>query len=133
MFTPGVNNLTMRSVYPTAPGSSLGSAGSSSTPPVQGSVNPGSGKNPPSQVATAAMVGASGNPLLAWVMLIVLLFALMFIAKRVGSEASEFASIKMSFYNVVVISLAAVIGINFFKMIFTKFPIPGVSTIFLNA
>jgi hypothetical protein len=96
-------------------------------------VNPGTGKAPTTQIQVAAAVGGSGNPLLAWGLLIVLLFALMFVAKRVGSEQSEFASIKMSFYNVLVISLAAVIGINFFKLIFTKFPVPGVSTIFLNA
>jgi hypothetical protein len=123
----------MRSVYPTAQGQSLGTAGSSATPPIAGSTNAGTGKNPPSQVAMAATVGASGNPLMAWGILIILLFALMFIAKRVGSEQSEFASIKMSFYNVIVISLAAVIGINFFKLVFTKFPVPGISTIFLNA
>jgi hypothetical protein len=76
-------------------------------------------------------VGALGNPLAWWLAMAFLLFALMFIAKRWGSEASEFASIKLSVYNIVVITMAAIIGISFGKMALARWKVPGLTTVML--
>lgn len=78
-------------------------------------------------VQRAVMIGNQGSALSAFVVIVALLFILMFAAKRIGSEG-EFSNIKMSFYNVLVISFAAIIGIPIFKFVFTKIPIPGLST-----
>lgn len=58
--------------------------------------------------------------------LIVLLLVLMFVAHRIG-EQGDFKNVKVSFYNALVIGLAAVITIPLFKLLFTKIQIPGVS------
>ena len=131
MAMVGLNNVPVRSLYQRSSGLNLAQQGSSVTAP-QTQNSPKSNKRP-TEAAVAAQIGASGSPLLALGVIAVLLFALMFIAKRFGSEASEFASVKLSFYNIIVISLAAVIGINFFKLVFTKVKIPGVSAVFLAA
>jgi hypothetical protein len=84
-----------------------------------------------SEPTKAAAVGALGNPLAWWLAMAFLLFALMFIAKRWGSEASEFASIKLSVYNIVVITMAAIIGISFGKMALARWKVPGLTTVML--
>ena len=66
------------------------------------------------------------------VVFLALLLGLMFLAKRVGTD-DDFRSIKPSAYNVLTISLAAIVGIPVWKFLVTKFPIPGVSTWVLTA
>jgi hypothetical protein len=123
-----INSVPAATFYPTFGGPTLGQVGSAASPsdavaPVNAGTQP--------EVVRAASVGALGNPLTWWVTIAVLLFALMFVAKRFGSEASEFASIKLSVYNIVVITLAAVIGITFGKAALTRFKIPGLTTVML--
>ncbi len=121
-----VNNPTpMGTFYPAYGGPTLGEVGSA--PAMTDAPDPvnTASKN---EVVQAQAVGGLGNPLVWWAVLVAMLFGLMFIAKRWGSEASEFASIKLSVYNIVVITLAAIIGINFFKMVFTRFKVPGLTT-----
>jgi hypothetical protein len=134
MAIAGVNDIAARSVYPQMGGQTLGSRGSSSTTPVS-ATNGVAARTSTNKMATtpaeaAAAVGATGTATHWWLFLILALVGLMFLARHLG-EASEFASIKMSVYNVVIISLAAIIGINFFKLVFTKFPVPGLSTLAL--
>lgn len=131
MAVPGVNSTPIRSLYPRAAGLSLANEGSSGTPPA--SLQSGKNATQPNEAAAAAAIGAQGSPLMALVVMAILLFALMFVAKRFGSEGSTFASIKLSIYNILVISLAAIIGINFFKLVFTRFKVPGVSAAVLAA
>lgn len=71
--------------------------------------------------------GVLGKPITWWVVLVVLLVALMWIAQRFGSEAEDFKSVRLSIYNVVVIALAAAVGFGFFKMLFGRFQVPGLS------
>ncbi len=123
------NPVPISTFYPVFGGPTMGQVGSGAadTDPVTPANASAKG-----EVAQAAAVGSMGNPLIWFVTFLVLLFALMFIAKRFGSEASEFASIKLSFYNLVVIAFAAMIGINLFKMVFNRFKVPGLTT-FVNA
>ncbi len=73
----------------------------------------------------------AGNPiaaqhiLLSFALFFGLLLVLMFTAKRIGTE-DEFKNIKVSAYNVLVISLAAVVGIPVIKFLASKVPIPAV-------
>lgn len=127
----GTNAVPMRTLLPRASGLSLANEGSSATP--SSTTSGGSVNKPQPEAVQAAAVGMQGSPLMALVVMAVLLFALMFVAKRFGSEGSSFASIKLSVYNILVISLAAIIGINFFKLVFTKIKVPGVSAMVLAA
>lgn len=123
-----INTTPIRSFYPAFGGPTLGEVGSAAA---QTDAVAPSNTAAASEPAKAASVGALGNPLTWWATLVVLLFALMFFAKRFGSEASDFASIKLSVYNIIVITFAAVIGITFFKALFTRFKVPGLSTVVL--
>lgn len=77
-------------------------------------------------LARAFVVSAASNPVYGAVVLGLLLVALGFIARRVGT-LEEFREIRLSVYNVIVISLAAMIGILFWKVLFTKFPVPHIT------
>ena len=77
--------------------------------------------------AGSGQLGGQPNILIAGVVFAALLFVLMFAAERVGSEGSDFKNVKVSFYNVLVIALAAIVGIPIFKFLFTKFQVPGLS------
>jgi hypothetical protein len=133
MAVLGVNAIPLRSLMPRASGLSLSNEGSSASPPTSVTSPQAQRMAASSEAAQAAQVGAQGSPIIALVVMAILLFGLMFVAKRFGSEGSTFSSIKLSVYNILVISLAAIIGINFFKLVFTKFKVPGVSTMVLAA
>jgi hypothetical protein len=123
-----INTTPAATFYPVYGGPTLGQVGSAAAPTdYPAPVNAGQQSEP----VKAATVGAMGNPLAWWLAMVFLLLGLMFIAKRFGSEAAEFASIKLSVYNIVVITLAAVIGISFGKMALTRFKVPGLTTIML--
>lgn len=122
-------------VYPTYEPAQFGSLGTGVTnPSAAGSATSGgesttAGVHP---VDRALAIGSSGNPLAWWAALVVLLLVLMYGAQKLGTDG-EFSNLKMSAYNIFVISLAAIIGINLFKLLFTKFAVPGLSAVVLAA
>lgn len=124
----GINTTPAATFYPMFGGPTMGQVGSAAV--ASDPVAPVNAA-PQTEVAQAAVVGSMGNPLVWWLSIVIMLFLLMFIAKRFGSDG-EFASIKLSVYNIIVIALAAIIGINFFKMVFTRFKVPGLSTLVLS-
>ncbi len=83
-------------------------------------------------MSNALNKAAQGRPIV-WLFLMIGLLLLLMIIARYTSEAGQFSQIRMTFYNVLVIALAAVIGINLFKTIFTIFPVRGLTAIFMNA
>ncbi len=85
------------------------------------------------QLQKAAAVGASGNVAFSWVAMAILFGVLMFAGQKLGHAEGNFGSIKLSAYNVVMISFCAIVGIPLAKAFVTKFPIPGVSSIVLSA
>lgn len=120
-----VNTVNLRNVYPGAAGDSLG---------VQGSAGSNAGDGPTSghpAVDYAAAVGMTGRPLNWWVMMLVLLVFLMWGSRKLGTNDGDFANIRLSAYNVLTIGLASIIGISFFKMVFTKVPVPGLTSLVL--
>jgi hypothetical protein len=137
----GVNDVYARGIYPTAMGPTLGTAGSSLTPydgdmtgmGFSAPINADGSVTPPPTDATGApdTSGVAGQPLSWWFLLVVMLVALMYTAKKLGA-GEEFKNLKLSVYNVVVISLAAIVGIGFFKVVFNKFKVPGLTN-FVNA
>ena len=146
-FPSDVNNqVDTRGVYPEAGGPTVGNRGSALTPYTAGGytdymglntltgdvgegasvVGPGPGPGA-SGGAVATSGGVVGRPLTWWFVLVILLVALMWTAQRFGSEAEQFKSVKLSLYNVLVISLAALVGFGVFKAIFGRFQVPGLS------
>lgn len=67
-----------------------------------------------------------GEPLGVWVGAIILLFVLKFLSERKDSKLNP-AYIKIGGYNVLAITLSAMIGIILLKVIFNKFQVPGVT------
>jgi hypothetical protein len=149
VFASDVDNVVnSRNVYPEMPGGTTGTRGSAMTtdamspsrtaPYVAGRFSAGSaGANVPGGAGSPDSSGGGngiiGHPVAWWVALIVLLVALMWGSQRFGSEGENFKNIKLSVYNIVVISLAAVIGFAGLKMIFARFQVPGLSDVILAA
>jgi hypothetical protein len=119
--TPSAN------VYPRDGGSSLGVAASGNSLVTTAA---GSGANSTADVPATATGGVLGQPLTWWGGLIVLFIVLGMVAKRAGNE-SEFGNLKVSAYNIVMITIAAIIGIAGFKVLFTRFQVPGISALVL--
>jgi len=135
-----VQTVSMRNLYPVMPGGTLGQQ-STAPSPYSGSVAPPGSKAPEQKggnmqadpiTERALQISLAGKPLPFWLMFIGLIIALGWGAKQLpGVDASEFKGIKVSFYNILVISFAAMIGITFFKIIATRWPVPGLSAMIL--
>lgn len=135
------NQVDARGIYPEAGGSTTGTRGSALTPYTAGgfkdmgsfdnslagrgssaaSADPQTGSPP------ATSGGVVGKPLTWWLVLVLLLVGLMFTAQRLHSEEGEFRTVKLSLYNILVITLSALIGFGVFKAIFGRFNVPGLS------
>ncbi len=130
------NGFTYRDAYPTATGSTIGQYATGANP--GGPVAPGSrvaaGTAPMEndEVAQAAAIGGQINPIIGGLIFIALVFGLMFLAKRLGTD-DDFKSLKPSVYNVLTVSLAAAAGLPLLKYAAVKVKIPGVSTWILAA
>lgn len=136
LFSGDVNNTAfVRQVYPEAGGATVGTAASPLTPYVAGRASGFQPRN--TQVSdsgrgTSAAAGAPaggyvGHPLTWWFVLAILLVALMWFAERFGSEKEAFKNLRLSAYNIVVITLAAIVGLGVFKTVFGRFTVPGLS------
>lgn len=91
------------------------------------SQDPDSAGNPDGGAVAPSGRGLFGQPLTWWAVLAALLFGLMFVAKRAGQD-SEFGNLRLSFYNILTVTLAAAVGIGFLKVVFTRVNVPGLST-----
>lgn len=139
MQLTGTQSVAMRNLYPAMPGGSLGQTISASTPygqqaPPSGGKPTQSGGSPQVDdiTARALAVSMAGKPLPFWVGFIALIIVLGYGAKKLpGVDVGNFKSIEVSFYNILVIAFAAMIGITFFKIVFTKWPVPGLSAFVL--
>lgn len=125
------NVFTARGVYPSATGQTVATlATGPGAPSVAQKADVGGSGG--SEVEQAAAVGMQGNLAIAGLVLFALLFGLMFLAKRLGTD-DDFKSLKPSFYNVITVSLAAAVGLPIWKFVFTKLKVPGVSAWILAA
>lgn len=127
-----VNIVKAQNAYPSFPGS--GSLGQEATMPYPQAVTGGpvstgnSGGGTAAQVAAA--VGETGQPVTWWVALAAILVALMYFSTKY--DDGQYANLRASAYNIFTVTLAAIVGISLFKLLFTKFPVPGLSTIVLS-
>lgn len=132
----GVNSIPARNYYPSIGGGTLGVTASPGSPwdqsaNTQSGVVSGSGGDVTStDTNTDNMVrsGFLGQPFTWWFVLVAALVALKFVAERLG-QGEEFRSIRVSIHNVLIISLAAIIGIAFFKVVFNRWKVPGLTTL----
>lgn len=124
-----VNQINLRNAYPTAVGRTIGQNGTAMR---MANEPTDVASEDHSEVAKAVSIGGQSSAVIGGVVFLALLLGLMFLAKRVGTD-DDFRSIKPSAYNVLTISLAAIVGIPVWKFLVTKFPIPGVSTWVLTA
>lgn len=71
----------------------------------------------------------ASKPLMTWAVLLGLLIVLMYGVQKFGTsgQKGDFANIKLSAFNILVIAIAATIGITFLKLVFTRFYVPGLS------
>lgn len=127
-----VNTVNLRNLYPTAIGQTVSQSGTSANQSPSpagvsaGAASPSQG-GAPTPVDHAANIGGQGSAVVAGLVFLGLLVGLMFFAKKVGNS-EDFSNIKLSAFNVLVISLAALIGLPVWKYMFTRFPVPGLST-----
>ena len=105
MRNSNINFYTLRDIYPTAVGPS--------TSEIAGSKVTGNGQPKPTsdaeKVAETTTYQPASNVFVGGAVFLTLLVLLMFVANRLGEE-SEFSNIKLSAYNVLIISLAATVG-----------------------
>jgi hypothetical protein len=121
-----VNSVNLRNVYSSAQGHTIGQAGTTGNQSAMPTVN-ASPTNADAQTHQALTIGGQANPVIGGIVFLALIVGLSFLAKRVGS-VDEFKNVRVSPYNVLIISMATVIGMPVWKYLFTRFPIPGVST-----
>src|SRR5674476_264541 len=119
--SPGmdVDSVPVRNVYPGAPGGTLATMGSASSPDTMGSaaaVAPGT----PAVSAQITDTSPGGKPL-AWWVAIVIIVALIHIVARKTGDAGEFSNLRASTYNVTLITLISILGITVMKIFATKF------------
>lgn len=129
---PTNNPVAIRNLYPGAAGSTVGAAGSAQTPSSTENMNE---VVPNEDIAMAGLtkafkISVAGQPVASWIGLVVLLLGLMWLARKTG-QAGDFGNLKLSIYNIGVITLAGIVGGSILKVLAVRYPIPGVSTVIL--
>lgn len=122
----GYNSFSLRDVYPTATGSTTAQSGSGSNSNVASPKAAAVDKTASDPVSFASAVGQSGNIVVAGIVLVALVFGIMMLSEKFGGEGNN--SIKATFFNVMIIGLAAAVGTPIWKYLAVKFPIPGASS-----
>lgn len=129
----GVNHLLSGQMYGDGP--TVSGAASAQTPysaePTYGGVN----MQPEDQgtdageshVQNAIEKGFAGKPFQWWFVLVAFVFLLGYVSSKMGVKDEDFATVRGSFGNILMVSLMAILGIAFFKVILTKWPVPGLT------
>jgi hypothetical protein len=73
-----------------------------------------------------------GEPVAVWLGMVALLIVLKWLSERKNDNRLNPADIRISGYNVLAVTVTAMVGFIAFKVIFNKFNVPGV-TQFVNA
>lgn len=124
-----INTVGLRSIYPSATGMSVAqNATGPATVPNGSPQVAAADANPAAQdpVSFASAVGQSGNVVVSGIVLLALVFGVMMLSEKFGGDGNQ--SIKATFFNVMIIGLAASVGTPIWKYLAVKFPIPGVSS-----
>lgn len=132
IFAPDINFVPVRAVYPTAQGGTSASAGgamNASTNVV--SADAISGDAAPAVATNNGGVAMSQHTVWYWVGLLILLVSMVVVSRKVGGP-DEFRNIRPSVYNVLAITLTAIVGIVGLKVVAAKYRVPGLSEIILS-
>lgn len=130
LIAPDINYISQRSVYPTAPGGTVASAGAAMS---------ASTSVPYADAATGASVTSDGGTmpsqggahgLTYWLGLLTFLIILVWVARKTGSP-EDFRNIKPTAYNMLAVTLTSIIGIVGLKVIFSKWRVAGLSDLIL--
>jgi len=129
MFGSAINKSTARDLYPDAPGASTAQIGSAATPYTT-DASTAAGGDPANTGAVPAGKGLLGQPLSWFAILLVLFLLLGWVGKKVGGREGEVGvhNLKLSGYNILFITLAAIIGLGAMKVVLTRIRVPGLST-----
>lgn len=135
----GANNnpVARRNVYGSAAGPTIGGAASTLSPfDTTASLGSGSatvganggvaGTDAVAEAQSAASVGFLGQPMTWFLVLLTLLIAMRWVGAKLG-DSEDFRNIRVTVHNVIIISLASIIGISFFKVLFSYFKVPGLT------
>lgn len=128
-FGQDINVVPIRGIYPTAGGGTSANAAGAMTL-AQNVVTDGGSASVATM--TPSTVKVSGNGVYWWLGFLVLFAALVFAARKVGSE-EDFRNIRPTFYNFMTITLTSILGIVGLKVIAAKWHVPGASDIVLAA
>lgn len=124
----GVNLLYLRSAYPTAAGATVAGTATQGTVPAEAQIAGQALASPAEQeISNAINIGNLGNPVVGLLVFGGMTVGIMY-AMRAAGEGAEFANIKASAGNILIISLVSIGGIPLWKMIATKIKIPGFSS-----
>lgn len=128
-----VNVTPVRNLYPGAGGGTLATLGAAGSPDnlQRASLGAATGEGPAVQTPTGGAGGLSW-----WVGIAIVLGLLMFTAKKTG-QASDFSNLRISTYNVLFITLTAVLGLTALKIVAVKVkdvpPLKGFSQVVIAA
>jgi hypothetical protein len=110
---PDVNITTVRDVYRGADGGTTATMGAASSPDMYMATSQRRG----SVAVTAPRVGGGG---IMWWVGLAIIVALMLVAARKTGQADEFKNLRASTYNILFITLTAILGITATKIIAVK-------------
>lgn len=141
----GANNnpVAARNIYPSASGPTIAGAASTLSPYDATAFGGASGSatldadgnattaSAASLASAVASKGFLGQPLTWFLLLLVMLVSLRFVGAKLG-DAEDFRNIRVTVHNVLIISLASIIGIGFLKVVFNFWKVPGLTT-YINA
>lgn len=141
----GANNnpVSIRNIYPTAGGPTIAGTAQTLSPwdsstagGMSGAAAIGADGNTVSTGAAAAAGAAAskgfmGQPLTWFLVLIALLIGMRFVGGKLGDK-EDFRNIRVTVHNVIIISMASIIGIGFLKVVFNYWKVPGLTT-YINA
>lgn len=116
---PTANRISPAQVYPGSGGATLGLSGSAQSADAMmptGNVAPvaGSAAAAPAGGVVPTPGGLAVSPLSYWIGLVLLVIGLMYSAQKSGDEG-DYRNIKLSLYNILTITLTAVIGMVMLK------------------
>lgn len=130
------NNIPARNVYGSAGGATLSQAANSTSRYNAGMQSAASAGEVQAESTDMLMhareVAAKGNPLVWWGVLALLFVGLWYGSQKLGG-IEDFKNIRLTFHNVIIVTLCVIIGLPIVKFILIKFPVPGLSGVVMMA
>lgn len=111
---PDTNWTPVRNLYPGAGGGTIATAAAAASPDSRVATSAGGATN-----AVATPVTGGPSSLMWWVAIVVLVALMLFAARKTG-QAEEFKNLRASTYNILFITLVAIVGLTGSKILAVK-------------